>query len=145
MLFHQVQKMQWAKRMKRKFMKMMPLKVLYNTVTLISHKTFTSSFSTTACGTCSYYFSICSNPFFLQNSRWTFFATLSCRLLYSFWANFSQSDNKCCTLSPFFPHILHRGFHWSYRCSTLHSLSWWPVPVLHIATLLSLNLQITFG
>ena len=74
--------------------------------TLIS---FTSSFSTNPSGTCSYHFSICSNPFFLQISQWNFFATLSCYLLYSFWANFSHSHSKCCTLSPLFPQNLHRG------------------------------------
>ena len=45
---------------------------------------------TTPSGTCSYHFSVCSNPFFVQKSQWTFFATLLCRLLYSFWAHFSH-------------------------------------------------------
>ena len=30
--------------------------------------------------------------------------------LYSFWTNFSHPLTKCCTLSPFSPHNLHRGF-----------------------------------
>ena len=85
------------------------------------------------------------SPFFLQRSQLTFFATLSCCLLYSFWATFSHPLTKCCTLSPFFPHIIcAKGFHWSYRCSALYSLSWWPVPVQYITTLLFRS-DFTFG
>ena len=57
--------------------------------TLISHRTVTSSFSTTTSGTCSYHFSVCSSPFFLQRSQWTFFTTLSCHLFYSFYTTFN--------------------------------------------------------
>ena len=74
----------------------------------MSHCTLISSFSTAPSTACSYHFSMCSNLFFLQISQWTFFATLSCRLLYYFWANFSQPLVMCCTLSPFFPNNLHR-------------------------------------
>ena len=70
--------------------------------TLISHSTFTSSFSTAPSETCSNYFSVCSNPFFLQTSQWKFFDKLSCCLLYSVWADFSHPLTKCCTLSSFF-------------------------------------------
>ena len=52
--------------------------------TFMSHSTLTSSFSTAPSGACSYHFLMCYNPFFLQISQSTFFATLSCRLLYSF-------------------------------------------------------------
>ena len=55
-------------------------------------------------------FSVFSKPYFLQRSQWTLFATLLCHLLYSLWANFSHPLTKFCTLSPFFPHNLHRGF-----------------------------------
>ena len=36
----------------------------------------------------------------------------------------------------FFHIICTRGFHWSYQCGALFSLSWWSVPVQHIITLL---------
>ena len=78
--------------------------------TLISHNTFTYSFSTAPSGTCSCQFSVCSKLFFLQRSQWTFFATLSCHLLYSFWVNFSHPLAKFCTLSLVSPHNLHRWF-----------------------------------
>ena len=76
---------------------------------LISHNTLTSSFSAAPSGMYSYYFSVFSNPFFLQSSQWTFLTTLLCRLLYSLWANFSHLLTKFYTLSPVFPHNLHRG------------------------------------
>ena len=104
--------------------------------TLISHNTFTSSFSTAPSGACSYNFSVFSNRFFLQRSQWSFFATLPCRLIYSFWANFSHPLTKCCTLSPFFHIICTGGFHWYYRCGALNSLPLWPVPVQQITMLL---------
>ena len=53
--------------------------------------------------------SLCSNPFFLQIFQWTFFPTLPCLLLYLLWGNFSHPLVMCCTLSPFFPHNLHKG------------------------------------
>ena len=77
---------------------------------LISHNTFTSLFSTASVGMCLYHFSVFSNPFFLQRFQWTFLGTLSYHLLYSLWANISRPLTKCCTLSPVFPHNLHRGF-----------------------------------
>ena len=58
--------------------------------TPISHNT--SSISTAPSGTCLYHFFVCSNPYFLQMSQWTFF---KCRHLYSFWANFSNLLTKC--------------------------------------------------
>ena len=104
--------------------------------------TFTSSFFTAPSGMCSYQFSVCSNPFFLQRSQWTFFATLSCRLLYSLWDNVSHPLTKYCTLSPFLHIICTSNFHLSYQCGAWRSLAWWPVPVQHITALLfrSLNL-----
>ena len=104
--------------------------------TLTSNIIFTSSFSTAPSGTCSYHFSVCCEPFFLQRSQWTFFATLSCHLSYSFWANFSHLLTRWCTLSHFFHIIWTRGFYWSYRRGALHSFSWWPVPVQQITMLL---------
>ena len=76
--------------------------------TLISGNIFTSSFSTAPPGTCLYHFSVCYEPFFLQWSQWNFFATLSCHLLYSFWANFLHPLTNCCTLLVFFPNNLSR-------------------------------------
>ena len=73
--------------------------------TLISRNTFTSLFSTATSGTCSYNFSVSYSSFFLQRFQWTFLATFSCRLLYSFWANISHPLTKCCTLL----HTLHMG------------------------------------
>ena len=73
--------------------------------TLIFHNTFNISISTAPSGMCSYHFSMCSNSFFWQRSKWIFFATLSCRLWYSFY----YPLNKCCTLSPFFLNNMHRG------------------------------------
>ena len=62
--------------------------------------------------------------------------TLSCRLLQSFWANFSHPFTMCCTLSIFFHIICTTGFHWSYLCIASHSLFWWPVSLQHITKLL---------
>ena len=97
----------------------------------MSRSALISLFSTAPSGACSYHFSLCCNLFFLQISQWTFFATLSCRLLYSFWANFLHLLVMCCTLSPFSHTTYTGGFHWSYRCGTSYSLSWLSAPVRH--------------
>ena len=71
---------------------------------------YPATFSSTALpGTCLYHFSVCYEPFFLQRSQWDFFATLSCRLLYSFWANFLHPLTNCCKLSVFFQIICPGG------------------------------------
>ena len=92
--------------------------------TIIFHNTFTSSFSTAPSGTCSYHFSVCSITHFSYKGP-----TLSYCLLYSFWPNFLHPLTRCCTLSPFSPHNLHRGF--SLVLLALQSLSWWPVYCSH--------------
>ena len=48
-------------------------------------------------------------PIFLKKVLMTFFTTLPCHLLYYFWEHFSHPLTKCCTISPFLPHNLHRG------------------------------------
>ena len=89
--------------------------------TLIFYNTFTSSFCSALSGVRSYHFSVWSNLFFLRRSQWTFFATLSCRILYSFWANLSHPLTKCCTLSPFFPQNLQR---WLSLVLSIWSFIW---------------------
>ena len=79
--------------------------------TMISHNTFTSSFSTALSGTCSYHFSVCS----ITHSSYKG-PTLLCSLLYSFWPNFPHHIHLLGV--PHFHLFLHiictGGFHLSY-------------------------------
>lgn len=76
--------------------------IMWSHWTLTSHNTSHSLFSLTLWGTCSYHFSVLSNLFFFpQSYKCIIRAMLSCRLLYSFWANFLYSQTICPTLSPF--------------------------------------------
>ena len=77
--------------------------------TMISHNTFTSSFSTAPSGTCSYHFSECS----MTHSSYKG-PTLSYCLLYSFWP-ISHIHLLGVTHFYLFLHIICTGgFHWSY-------------------------------
>ena len=62
---------------------------------ITSHKIFTSSFSTTPSGACSYHFSLLIRFYFPQNFQWTILATLLWLLLYSFCANFCANNMNC--------------------------------------------------
>ena len=70
---------------------------------------FTSLFSTTPSGVCSYHFSLLFRLQFPHNFQWTILATLSCFLLYSFCANFSHSLTTWDVVSLFVSHILKFG------------------------------------
>ena len=73
----------------------------YPKVALLHHSPRTPS------STCSYHFSFLSSWCNSHNFQCIILATLSCRLLYSFRANFLHSLTRWHTLSPFSPHILH--------------------------------------
>ena len=73
----------------------------------ISQSSFTSPFSTTPSSTCSYHFSFLSSWCNSHNFQCIILATLSRRLLYSFWANLLHSLTRWHTLLPFSQHILN--------------------------------------
>ena len=66
---------------------------------VLSHISFTWSFSITGRGWCSYHFSPLSRPYLLLNSQWTLNSNLSWRVLYSLCANLVHPLPVCHTLS----------------------------------------------
>ena len=103
----------------------------------VSHSTLISSFSTAPSGACSYHFSLCCNPFFLQISQWTFFETLLCVAFCILFEPIFHIRLLCVAHFQLFSHIIYTGgFHWCDQCGTSCSLSWLPAPVHHTTMLL---------
>ena len=103
----------------------------------VSHSTLISSFSTAPSGACSYHFSLCCNPFFLQISQWTFFETLLCVAFCILFEPIFHIHLLCVAHFQLFSHIIYTGgFHWGDQCGTSCSLSWLPAPVHHTTMLL---------
>ena len=69
-------------------------------MTVLSHISFTCSFSITGIGWCSYHLSPHSRPYLLLSFQWTLHATLSWRFLHSFCPRLEQP--LCTTRSPSF-------------------------------------------
>ena len=67
--------------------------------TLKSHRTLKPVLSTTCSGVCLYHWSARSSSSFPHSYQCTYRATLSCRLLYSRWANLQHSLVRWLTLS----------------------------------------------
>ena len=76
---------------------------------VLSHISFTCSFSITGIGWCSYHLSPHSRPYLLLSSQWTLNATLSGRFLYSLCASLGKPLAMCHTLCRCSLHSLHKG------------------------------------
>ena len=72
-----------------------------------SQNSFTSSFSYTLLGECSYHLSLHSTPYSSHNYQFMTHPATSCLFLYSVCASLGQLHKICCTVSSWLPHILH--------------------------------------
>ena len=104
--------------------------------TLISHNTFTSSFSTPILGRVqTIYLYVLT---YSSQKDPSGLSLVDCRVVSYIPSEFNPHIHLV-SVAHFhlFVQIIYIGsFHWFYWCGALHSLSWWPVPVQHITTLL---------